>query len=75
MVKLRQSGEYNRIKTVLEQKGKDQIWLTVELDMQYETINRYCNNRRQPTLATLFKIAALLDVLPSKLLNEKLVIK
>jgi putative transcriptional regulator len=75
MVKLKQSGEYNRIKIVLEQKEKDQIWLTEKLDLQYETINRYCNNRRQPTLATLFEIAALLDVLPSKLLNEKLVIK
>jgi hypothetical protein len=33
------------------------------------------NNRRQLTLAMLFKIAALLDVLPSKLATEKLVIK
>ena len=71
MVKRKQQpGEYNRIKSALEEAGRNQTWLAEQLDLDFETINRYCNNHRQPTIPTLFEIAKLLKVKPSRLLNE-----
>jgi len=70
MVKRKQAGEYNRIKSALEEAGRNQTWLAEQMDLDFETINRYCNNHRQPTIPTLFEIAKHLKVKPSKLLNE-----
>ena len=70
MVKLKKVGEYNRIKAALEEAGKNQTWLAEMLDLDFETINRYCNNHRQPSIPMLFDIAKHLKVKPSRLLNE-----
>jgi putative transcriptional regulator len=71
MVKRKQqAGAYNRIKNALEEAGRNQTWLAEQMDLDFETINRYCNNHRQPTIPTLFEIAKLLRVKPSRLLNE-----
>lgn len=60
----------NRIKEVLEQKGYSQAWLSEQLGKSYNIVNGYCNNNRQPSLETLFKIADLLEVKVSELINE-----
>jgi putative transcriptional regulator len=52
----------NRIKEVLQEKGIKQTWLSVKLGKSFNVINDYCNNRRQPTIEVLFKIADILDV-------------
>ena len=52
----------NRIKEVLTEQGRSQAWLADKLDMSYMTVTRYCNNKRQPTIDTLNKIAELLEV-------------
>lgn len=52
----------NRIKEVLENKGIKQIWLAEKLGKSYNMINSYVQNRRQPSLEDLFKIANILDV-------------
>jgi putative transcriptional regulator len=62
--------KYNTIKAVLEKQGKTQSWLADQLDVQYNTINRYCTNRRQPSIELLFKIAQILKVNPRDLLNS-----
>jgi transcriptional regulator with XRE-family HTH domain len=64
------SRKYNIIKEVLEKQGKTQGWLAAVLDVEFNTVNRYCNNHRQPTIATLFEIAHLLKVNPKDLLNS-----
>lgn len=60
----------NRLKEVLATQGKTQTWLSEQMDLDFETINRYTNNHRQPTIETLFEIAKVLKVNPKELLNS-----
>jgi transcriptional regulator with XRE-family HTH domain len=52
----------NRIKEVLKQKDIKQIWLAEKLDKSYNMVNGYVQNRQQPRLEVLNKIADILDV-------------
>lgn len=52
----------NRIKEVLEHKGIKQIWLAEKLGKSYNMVNGYVQNRQQPRLEILNKIAEILDV-------------
>ncbi len=52
----------NRIKEVLQDKGIKQTWLSIKIGKSFNIINDYCNNRRQPTIQVLYKIADILDV-------------
>lgn len=52
----------NRIKEVLEQKGYTQVWLSEHLGKSYNIVNGYVQNRTQPSIDVLYKIAKLLDV-------------
>jgi putative transcriptional regulator len=53
---------YNRIKAVLAEKGKTNIWLAEELGKNKTTVSKWCTNIMQPTVETLFEIAEALDV-------------
>lgn len=63
--------QMNRIKEVLLQKGIKQKWLAEQLDKSYNMVNSYAQNRRQPSLEDLFKIAEILDVEAKELLIER----
>ena len=52
----------NRIKEVLESKGIKQTWLAEKLEKSYNMVNSYVQNRRQPSLEDLNKIANILEV-------------
>ena len=52
----------NRIKEILEQKGIKQIWLAEQLGKSYNMVNSYAQNRRQPSIEDLYKIAEILSV-------------
>ncbi|MDP4678750.1 MAG: helix-turn-helix transcriptional regulator [Cyclobacteriaceae bacterium] len=52
----------NRIKAVLEEKGIKQTWLAEKLEKSYNMVNSYVQNRRQPSLEDLNRIANILDV-------------
>jgi transcriptional regulator with XRE-family HTH domain len=52
----------NRIKEVLEEKGIKQIWLAEKLGKSYNMVNAYVQNRQQPRLEILMKIAIILDI-------------
>jgi transcriptional regulator with XRE-family HTH domain len=60
----------NRIKEVLQEKGIKQTWLAEKLGKSFNIVNDYCNNRRQPSLEILFKVADLLNVDVKSLLKE-----
>jgi putative transcriptional regulator len=62
----------NRIKEVLEQKGIKQIWLADQLGKSYNIVNGYVQNRNQPSLEILFRIADILDVEVDSLLNKNM---
>ena len=52
----------NRIKEVLEQKGKKQVWLAEQLGKSYNMVNSYAQNRRQPSIELLYEIGEILKV-------------
>jgi transcriptional regulator with XRE-family HTH domain len=52
----------NRIKVVLVEKQKTGKWLAEQLGKSTCTISKWCSNTIQPDLATLNKIAELLNV-------------
>ncbi len=61
----------NRIKDVLEHKGIKQKWLAEKLGKSYNMVNSYAQNRRQPNLEVLFKIAEIPDVEVDALLMKR----
>lgn len=61
----------NNIKTVLEKQGRSQVWLAKEIGKSVNSVNAYVQNRTQPSLEILYKIAEVLDVNPKDLLIDK----
>lgn len=61
----------NKIKVVLEQKGVTQTWLAERLSKSYNMVNAYVQNRRQPSLEDLYRIAEILDVEITELLVKR----
>ena len=61
----------NRIKEVLEEKKLTQTWLSDELGKSFNMVNSYVQNRRQPSLSNLYRIAKILKVSPKELLVEQ----
>ncbi len=53
---------YNRIKAVLAEEGKTNLWLADKLNMSPNTVSKWCTNHMQPTVETLFRIARALNV-------------
>lgn len=60
----------NRIKEVLIDKGIKQTWLAHNLGKSFNMVNAYVQNRQQPRLETLFRIADLLHVDVRELLDS-----
>lgn len=59
----------NRIKEALTEKGIKQTWLAEKLGKSYNMVNSYCQNKRQPSVEDLFKIAKILNINPKELLD------
>ena len=53
---------FNRIKSVLAEKGKTNLWLAETLDKNKTTVSKWCTNDGQPSMETLFDIAEALNV-------------
>lgn len=62
--------DINRIKVVLVEKKRTSKWLANEIGKDPATISKWCTNSSQPDLATLTRVAQLLDVDISELLNK-----
>jgi putative transcriptional regulator len=60
--------KFNRIKIVLLEHEKTNIWLAEKLGVSTTAVSKWCTNRNQPTIETLFKIAEVLEVNVSELL-------
>ena len=58
----------NRIKEVLEARGVKQVWLAEQLGKSFNTVNGYVQNRKQPSLETLYEIASILQIDAKELL-------
>ncbi len=53
---------FNRIKAVLAEQQKTNMWLAEKLDMSPNTVSKWCTNQMQPTIETLFRIANAFDI-------------
>ena len=54
--------DLNRIKVMLAEKRKTNKWLASAVGVNAATVSKWCTNSSQPSLETLIKIAALLEV-------------
>ena len=52
----------NRIKVVLVEQQKTGKWLAEQMGKSTCTVSKWCSNTNQPDLATLDKIATILNV-------------
>ncbi|MBL0357708.1 MAG: helix-turn-helix transcriptional regulator [Chitinophagaceae bacterium] len=57
-----ESPKYNRIKAILAEKGTSNNHLAHELGVNINTVSKWCTNKIQPSIETLFAIAKVLDV-------------
>ena len=62
--------DINRIKVVLVEKKRTNKWLAEQVGKDPATVSKWCTNTSQPDLATLVKVAHLLDVDIRELLNK-----
>lgn len=53
---------------MLEEKGIKQVWLADQLGKSYNIVNGYVQNRNQPSLEVLYRIADILQVDAKELL-------
>ena len=60
----------NRIKEILRIQGRSQTWLAEQIGRSYVVTTNYCNNKTQPSIFILRKIAKVLDVDVRELLME-----
>ena len=60
--------DINRLKIVLVEKKRTGKWLAEQLGKNPSTVSKWCSNVAQPDLATLVKIAAILQVNVNELL-------
>ncbi len=61
----------NRIKIILTEQGRSQRWLSEKINRSYPAVTLYCNNKVQPSLSILFRIAEVLEVDIRILLNHQ----
>ena len=62
--------DLNRIKVVLVEHKKTNKWLAAQLGKDPATVSKWCTNKTQPGLETLFEIARCLDVDIKELLSS-----
>ena len=54
--------DLNRLKVILVEKKKSNLWLSKQLGCAPTTVSKWCTNSSQPPLETLLKITKLLNV-------------
>ena len=59
---LKSMEDINRIKVVLVEKKRTARWLSQQMGVTPSTVSKWCTNTSQPDLASILKIADLLEV-------------
>lgn len=60
----------NRIRVVLAEQNKTNRWLAEQMEKSEITISRWVQNKAQPSLEQLVRVAEILSVSPKDLINE-----
>ena len=61
--------ELNRIKDILREQGRSGSWLSRQIEKDPATVSRWCSNKQQPSIETLYKISLVLYIDIKELLN------
>ena len=67
--------DLNRLKVVLAEKKKSNLWLSKQLGCAPTTVSKWCTNTSQPDIETLIRISKLLGVELEELLNKHFIDK
>lgn len=59
----------NRLKVALAEQRKTNKWLAEQLGKDVSTVSKWCTNKSQPGLETLYEIAKCLGIEVKELLN------
>lgn len=54
--------DLNRVKVILAEKKKSNLWLSKQLGCAPTTVSKWCTNSSQPPLEMLMKMSKVLDV-------------
>lgn len=60
----------NKIKIELKKKNLTQKWLAEKLNITSVSVNSWCQNKSQPSIEKLFKVAEILETKPSHLIKD-----
>lgn len=67
---MNRNKELNRLKVVLVEKRLSNKWLAELLGKDPGTVSKWCTNTCQPSLETLLKIAAILNINYTELIHQ-----
>lgn len=62
--------DINRLKVVLAEKKRTNKWLCEQLNVNPSTVSKWCTNSSKPDIETFVKIANLLEVELTDLINR-----
>jgi transcriptional regulator with XRE-family HTH domain len=60
-----------RLKEILEKRGLTQVWLSDQVGSSVVSVNNWCQNKNDPSLKTLKKIAKVLEIKMADLIIEE----
>lgn len=64
-----ENKDLNRLKVILAEKKRSNLWLSKELGCAPTTVSKWCTNTSQPPLEMLMRISKLLNVELSELVR------
>lgn len=64
-----ENKDLNRLKVILAEKKRSNLWLSKELGCTPTTVSKWCTNTSQPPLEMLMRISKLLNVELSELVR------
>lgn len=60
-----------RLKEILEKRGLTQVWLSDQIGVSVVSVNNWCQNKNDPSLKTLKKMADVLGIKIADLIIEE----
>lgn len=66
-------AKINRLKSILAEKNRTNLWLASQLDVNPTTVSKWCTNSSQPDILMILKIAQLLDIGVKDFYDEEIV--
>lgn len=57
-----ENKDLNRVKVILAEKKKSNLWLSKQLGCAPTTVSKWCTNSSQPPLEMLMKMSKVLDI-------------